>query len=264
MPSGAGSRQRAVVTAASQGLGRAIAIELGRAGADVVVGARSEDGLRETVDRVRAAGARSASAFPLDLLDATSVERFVASAAATLDGIDTLVVNSGGPKPGGFDTLDDAAWLGAFELVLLSAIRVLRGALPRLRESANGSIVLVLSTSAREPTPGLTLSNALRPGLAGLAKTLADDLAPEGIRVNCALPAAVRTGRVEEIAANAGKRSGRTAEEELERRAAGIPLRRLGSPDELASAVAFLASPAAGFITGTTLTVDGGATRGIT
>jgi 3-oxoacyl-[acyl-carrier protein] reductase len=263
MPSGAG-RQRAVVTAASQGLGRAIAIELGRAGADVVVGARSEEGLRETVDLTRAAGAGSASAYPLDLLDAASVEQFVASAAATLDGIDALVVNSGGPKPGGFDAMDDAAWSGAFELVILSAVRVLRAALPRLRESANGSIVLVLSTSAREPTPGLTLSNTLRPGLAGLAKTLADDLAPEGIRVNCVLPAAVRTGRVEEIAARAAERTGLTTEQELERRAAGIPLRRLGAPVELASAVAFLASPAAGYITGTTLTVDGGASRGIT
>jgi 3-oxoacyl-[acyl-carrier protein] reductase len=256
--------ERVVITAASQGLGRAIATEFGRRGARVVVGARSTAQLRETVDLTRAAGATSASCYPLDLLDAGSVEAFIASAVTELGDLDVLVINTGGPHPGGFADVDDAAWQTAFELVVLSAVRVIRAALPALRRSPNAAIVHILSTSAREPSPGLLLSNALRPAVAGLAKTLADDLAPEGIRVNSVLPAAVRTSRVEALAARAAERSGTTMNEELERRAGGIPLRRLGSPAELARVVAFLASDEAGFITGTTLTVDGGATRGIT
>jgi len=254
---------RVVITAASQGLGRAIATEFGREGARIVVGARSHSGLAETVDLALAAGARSASPCALDLLDAEAIRRFVDAAVDELTAIDVLVVNAGGPPTGAFEDLDDAAWHHAFELVVLSAVRLIRAALPALRRSSCPAIVHVVGTSAKEPSPGLVLSNALRPAITGLAKTLADTLAPEGIRVNSVLPAAVRTGRVEELAARAANRAGTTADQELERRAADIPLRRLGTPAELARAVTFLASPDAGFITGTTLTVDGGSTRGI-
>jgi len=255
---------RVLVTAASQGLGRAIATDFGRRGARIVVGARSEAGLEETVDAARAAGAASASWRPLDLFDATSIATFVTGAAHDLGGIDTLVVNCGGPTPGTFDTLDDAAWQRGFELVLLSAVRVVRAALPALRESHQASIVHVLATSAKEPSPGLLLSNAFRPAVAGLAKTMSDTLAPDGIRVNSVLPAAVLTSRVEELAAKAAERAGTTTEQELERRARNVPLRRLGDPAELAATVSFLASPEAGYITGITVAVDGGATRSIT
>ena len=255
---------RVVITAASQGLGRAIATEFGRRGARVVVGARSQPALEETARLALAAGAKSAMSHPLDLIDAGSIEAFIGAAVTELGGIDALVLNSGGPQTGGFDAIDDGGWQGAFELVVLSAVRVIRAALPALRQSPAAAIVHILSGSAKEPAPGLLLSNAFRPAVAGLAKTLADTLGPEGIRVNSVLPAAVRTSRVEELAALAAKRSGTTTDAELERRAAAMPLRRLGTPEELARAVAFLASPEAGFITGTALSVDGGAARGIT
>jgi 3-oxoacyl-[acyl-carrier protein] reductase len=255
---------RVVITAASQGLGRAIATEFGHRHARIVIGARSVPGLEATADLAVAAGARSASCGALDFADAASVDRFMTAAVDELGAIDALVVNTGGPQAGGFEELDDGAWQRGFELVVMSAVRVVRAALPALRRSPHASIVHVLSTSAKEPTPGLLLSNALRPAVAGLAKSLADTLAPEGIRVNCVLPAAVRTARVEEIAARTAERAGTSMEAELDRRAGTIPLRRLGVPSELARAVVFLASPDAGYITGSTLPVDGGATRSIT
>jgi len=255
---------RVVVTAASAGLGRAIATEFGARGARLVVGARSVGELEETARLARAAGAPAATAVRLDLTQAASIDAFIGAATDELGAIDALVVNTGGPATGGFEELDDETWQRAFDLVVMSAIRVVRAGLPALRRSPNPAVVHVLSTSAREPTPGLLVSNTLRPAVAGLAKTLADTFAPEGIRVNCVLPAAVRTGRVEEIAARAAERAGTTVEAELERRAGSIPLRRLGIPAELARTVVFLASPDAGYITGTALPVDGGTSRGIT
>ncbi len=255
---------RVVIAAASQGLGRAIATDFGRRGARIVVGARSEAGLQETVDLARAAGAASAAWRPLDLLDAQSVRAFVEGAVTELGGIDTLVVNCGGPPTGNFDDLDDAAWQQGFELVLLSAVRLVRAALPALRQSARASIVNVLATSAKEPSPGLLLSNTFRPAVAGLAKTMSDALAPDGIRVNSVLPAAVLTSRVEQLAARAAERAGTSTADELDRRARSIPMRRLGDPAELAATVGFLASAEAGYITGITVPVDGGATRSIT
>jgi len=250
---------RAFVAAASAGIGRACAEALVAEGARVVISARD----RERLERARAelsAGGGEVHAIAADLAGAeaaTAVER----AIALLGGLDVLVVNGGGPPPGRFDSLDDATWSRALEGTLLSTVRMVRAAEKALMASGRGRIVVIASTSVKAPIDGLLLSNSIRLGVVGLCKTLSIELAPSGITVNVVCPGMTDTDRIRELDRVQAAGRGRPVEEVAAERVRSIPLGRLARPSEIAAAVAFLASSAAGYVTGVALAVDGGLVR---
>jgi 3-oxoacyl-[acyl-carrier protein] reductase len=249
--------RRVLVAAASKGLGRAIAAEFVNEGARVAICSRERERIERVANEIGATMGIAA-----DVSSEDGCRTFVDGATKALGGIDVLVVNAGGPKPGRFADLDDAAWQKAFELTLLSAVRLSRLAIPELKKS-KGSIVFSTSTSVRQPgSPAygtLMLSNGLRAAVHGLLKTLATELAPDGIRVNAIQPGRISTERIAELDADTAKREGIPIEKVQERFEKGvIPLGRYGRPEEFAAAAVFLASPRASYITGVSLQVDGG------
>ncbi len=254
-----GLRGRAAfVAASSKGMGLAIAQTFAAEGADVAMCARNGAELLAAAESVREHGTRVV-AHAADVSDAAQVRDVIAHAAADLGRLDILVVNAGGPPPGVFEGLDDDAWNAAHQLTLMSAVRLVRESLPHLRQSDAASVVFLSSYSIRQPIYGLTLSNSVRLGVAGLAKSLSVELAP-AVRVNTLLPGSIATGRALELAMSRA-RPGESAGEVMEQSAREIPLRRYGQPDEFARAAVFVASPAASYITGATIPVDGGLIR---
>lgn len=242
-----------IVTGGARGLGRATAETLVAEGARVVVSGRSEESLAHAVE---ALGTESAVALPADNADPATPARLVATALDTWGRLDGALVSVGGPAPGTVASSTDEQWTAAFESVFLGAVRLGRevaAALP-----AGGSIAYVLSSSVKSPITGLTISNGLRPGLAMVAKNLADEVGPRGIRVNGLLPGRIATDRLKELDALGGDPEAARA-----RATATIPLGRYGEPEEFGRAAAFLLSPAASYLTGVMLPVDGGALRSL-
>jgi len=251
----------ALVTASSKGLGRATALQLAAEGCNVVICARGEKALKATRDEIAALGAE-VLAVRADLTVPESSQTLVKAAVERFGGLDILIANAGGPPPGGFQDLDEAAWQNAIDLTLMSFVRLCYAVLPALKASAQGSILALTSVSVKQPLPNLVLSNSLRLGVTGLVKSLADEIAAEGIRVNAICPGWTRTDRVEQLLRDRATRNGTTLEKEADAVAQAIPMGRIGTPEEFARAAAFLASPAASYITGVSLLVDGGMYRG--
>jgi 3-oxoacyl-[acyl-carrier protein] reductase len=243
-----------LLTGASRGLGFATARALVDDGARVLLSSRSA----ESVDSAAAAlgGAPAATGVAADLADPGAAEELIGAAVDRLGRIDGALVSVGGPAPGGVLDVPEEAWRAGVDSVLLGPLRLIRALVPHLADGA--SLGLVLSTSVRQPIGHLAISNGLRPGLAMTAKALADELGPRGIRVFGLLPGTIATDRITEIEAASGDAAAMRARTE-----AGIPLRRVGRPEEFGRVAAFALSPAASYVTGTMLAIDGGVTRAL-
>jgi 3-oxoacyl-[acyl-carrier protein] reductase len=241
---------RALVTAASKGLGRACAQSLAAEGASAYIASRDAEAIERAAGEIGAVGYRAC-----DLSKEGEPEALVAAAVDSLGGLDVLVVNAGGPPPGTFQTTPLANWDVAYNLTLMSAVRLIHSALPFLKQSARGRIVCITSISVRQPIPNITLSNSLRGAVTGLAKTLSRELAPDGITVNCLAPDGILTDRIRTLAGG--------SDEAVKRRAASAPMGRLGDPADFGAACAFLCSKQANYISGQTLGIDGASLMGV-
>jgi 3-oxoacyl-[acyl-carrier protein] reductase len=243
-----------LLTGASRGLGFATARALVDDGARVLLSARSADAVDAAAAKL--GGAPAATGLAADLADARAAEELVGAAVDRLGRVDGALLSVGGPTPGGVLDVPEEAWRAGVDSVMLGPLWLVKALVPHLSEGA--AIGLVLSTSVRQPIGSLAISNGLRPGLAMTAKALADELGPRGIRVFGLLPGTIATDRVTEVEAASGDAAAMRARTE-----AGIPLRRVGRPEEFGRVAAFALSPAASYLTGTMLTVDGGVTRAL-
>lgn len=248
----------ALVMAASDGIGRATAFALAREGARVAICARRKDRLEETAAAIRKETGAVVEAVVADVSRGADVARFIDTAAMEFgdDHIDVLVTNTGGPAPKAFLETTDDDWRRAFEELVMGPVRAIRHATPHMKHG--GSVIALTSTSVKQPLPNLVLSNSLRSSVIGLVKTLSIELAPRGVRFNSILTGSIATERQTDVILDRARREGRPAEQVRAERATEIPLGRIGTPEELATAVAWLASPAAAFVNGVSLAVDGG------
>jgi len=252
----------ALVTGSSKGLGYATALQLAREGCMVAVNGRDEARVKSAAERIRLETGAHVVALTGDAGLPDMPANLVQQTVEAFGGLDILITNTGGPTPGSIDTLNEAAWQKGVDLCLLAHVRLIQAALPHLRKSSSPSILTVTSVSVKQPIQNLLISNSVRAATVGLTKSLALDLGKEGVRVNSILPGWTETERVTELMAARATTNQSTVEEEMRRQAAETPLGRMGQPEEFAHAAVFLASPAASFITGVMLQVDGGSYKG--
>jgi len=248
----------AMVAAASKGLGFGIARELAREGALVSIGSRTESEVHDAAEVLTNETDGDILANVLDVSDPASISEWLENTVDAFGGVDLLVVNAGGPPAGTFDDFEDADWQSAFELTLMSSVRMIRATLPFMRSSGGGSILTITSSSVKEPIDFLLLSNVMRSGVTSLAKSLSQQLAPENIRVNNLMPGRIDTDRVQSLDQMNADNSGTDVDEIKAANELGIPLRRYGTIEEFGRLGAFLLSDAASYITGQTIAVDGG------
>lgn len=248
----------AIVLAASKGLGKAIAVSLSQEGAKVVIGSRDAEALKKTADEIRKATGNEVIAIPVDVADAKELSAFITKAAKTFGRIDILLNNAGGPPFDKFENFDDEQWQKAFDLNLLSFARAGKQVLPYMQQAGGGRIINIISGSVKAVLGNSVLSTAMRMGVVGMAKLMADEYGPYNITVNNVAPGLILTDRIKDtLPKNVD------TEQAIKDKAKSIPLGRIGKPEELAALVTFLASAQASYITGTTVQVDGGANRAI-
>ncbi len=253
--------KRALLTGASSGLGFATARTLAQEGVRIAINSRSPEHLSHAKSELDGFDV-DVLTLPGDVTDPQTPGWLVAETVKQFGGLDLLLTNSGGPPPLTFEEVDDAAWQAAIELSFLSHVRLIRAALPHLKKSDSPSVLTVTSVSVKQPIPAMVLSNSIRAATASLTKTLALELGPEGIRFNSILPSWTSTERVVHLFQYRADQNGTSLEEEIEAQNRLIALGRLGTPQEFANAAVFLLSPAASYITGVMLTVDGGSYKG--
>jgi len=253
----------ALVTGASRGLGFATARGLALEGASVALNSRNPEKLAKAVEVLKGESGSPVIACAGDVADPVLPERLVSQTVQAFGGLDLLFTNAGGPPSGLFEGFDDNTWYKAIELSLMSHVRLIRAALPHLRRSKSASVLAVTSYSVKQPIPNLVLSNSVRAATVGLIKSLALELGADGIRFNSILPAWTETERVQDLMAARAKTNQSTVEREIQKQSLDSPLGRMGRPEEFANAAVFLLSPAASYITGVMLTVDGGMYKGM-
>ena len=256
------SGKKAVVTGASRGLGYAVALGLAQEGVDLVINSRNQEKLSEAATTLSREGGVRVCGIAGDIADPSFPSSLIEKADQKLGGIDLLVTNAGGPPPGKFEDFDEAAWQRAIDLSLMSHVRLIRAALPYLRHSGSPSVLTITSYSVKQPLPNLILSNSIRAATVGLTKSLALELGHDRIRFNSILPGWTETERVQELMSARARQKGTSIDEEISAQAHDSPLGRMGQPQEFANAAVFLLSPAASYITGVMLTVDGGMYKG--
>lgn len=252
----------ALVTASSKGLGRACALALAQEGAKVAICARNGKLLKVTADEIATATGSELLAIPADMTNSRDIEQVVKETVKHFGKLHILVTNAGGPPAGDFADFDDKQWQEAFNLTLMSAVRLIRAALPHMQKERWGRIINITSTSAKEPLDNLVLSNSIRAAVHGLAKTLASQLGAYRITVNNVMPGTIHTDRIEQLARARAQKSEQTVAEAIAAMGQAAALGRVGEPEEFGAVVAFLASEQASYITGISLPVDGGKIKG--
>jgi 3-oxoacyl-[acyl-carrier protein] reductase len=253
----------ALVEGASRGIGKAVAMGLAREGCLVAICARNEPPLLAAADEIRSATGVDVLALSCDMARAEDIERFVAGTVERFGRMDIVVNNAGGPPLGAFERHSDEAWQAALEQNFLSAVRTIRAALPHLRKQGGGRIINITSYAVKQPLDGLILSNSARLAVIGLAKTLSRELGPDNILVNNVCPGPTLTDRMQSLMRSRAENEGRPYEEVVAEENKRIPLGHMGTAEDVAALVVFLASEPARHITGTTIQVDGGATASI-
>ena len=247
----------ALVTAASKGMGKATAMALAAEGVRILMCARTAADIKAAADEVRAKTGVEVIDMVADVTRREDVDQLVARAEVAFGGVDILVANSGGPPRGNLNEMSDEQWYGAFDTTVMFVVRLIRGVLPSMKRKRWGRILTIQSVSVKQPVPGLLLSNAVRPGTAGMVKTLSEELGPYNITINVVCPGKILTDRL----LGGAKQAGIPRDEFLEKAGADVPLRRVGTPEEFANVMAFLASERASYVTGVALQVDGGLIR---
>jgi len=251
------------VGGASKGLGRAAATALANEGAKVVISARNRETLRATADSISRETGSAVMAVPADLSRSDQVRAAIKAVLDDFGRVDILVNNAGGPPVGAFMEFTDEAWEAAFRLNLMSAVTLAREVVPGMKDRHWGRIINLTSIAVKQPLGGLILSNSIRAGVHGWAKSLSNELARLGITVNNVLPGYTLTDRVRGLARTQAEKEGATVDEMLARMQEAIPMKRLGKPEDVGDLVAFLASEQAGYITGASIQIDGGFYAGL-
>jgi len=254
--------KRAFVAGSSRGLGFATALTLAREGCRVAINSRDEERVKAAAEAIFNETGTQVYAIAGDVSEASTADNLIQSAVESLGGLDILITNAGGPPSGSFEIFDEETWQKAIDTSFMSHVRLIRAALPHLRMSDSPSVLTMTSYTVKQPLPNLVLSNSIRAATVGLTKSLALELGKENIRFNSILPGWTKTERIEDLMAFRAKNNNTTIEEETSKQTAEIPLGRIGTPQEFANAAVFLVSPAASYVHGVMLAVDGGIIKG--
>jgi 3-oxoacyl-[acyl-carrier protein] reductase len=255
--------KRAFIAGSSRGLGYATALFLAREGCQVVLNGREEAKVKAAAEVIAKGTGTQAGAAVGDVSDPAAAEALITSAVESMGGLDILITNAGGPPAGSFEVFDETAWQKAVDTSFMSHVRLIRAALPHLRKSEAPSVLAVTSFTVKQPAPNLILSNSVRAATVGLIKSLAVELGRDGIRFNSILPGWTFTERVQHLMEFRAENNKTSVAEEIARQTAEIPLGRMAQPEEFAKAAVFLVSPAASYVQGVMLNVDGGLIKGL-